>query len=338
MSDGNRPTHTREECDEDGNVRARWHVYVKDGEDVAHGEFELFHPNGMRAEQRFYEDGEPAGVWAMWDNLGRELRKGPPLEYGDAAAPEPSEEDWRQPLVEDDPDRPRLPWHEYSIEFGIVMLVGWLVNFLVAVVSQGFLGAPEEFATITERSDISFIIGEVPAMGSSLQVFLVLLWIIWKSDLSWQDVGLVKPKFLYFAVLGTVLAAVSLYVDVALFKLFDPPEPPVWFVYPVKPFFWNVLVVSLLLNSLAEELVWRGYVLKRLTQMSGSKLFALGLSTVLFASYHVYQGFENMMLVIPFGLLMGASVLVTRRLWPAVVAHTIYNFVLYTALGDWLFA
>lgn len=327
--------HRREEYDDDDNLVGRWSVYVKDGVDVLHGEYELFHANGLRAERRFYEHGAPAGVWSMWDETGRELSKGRPPDPGDEEIDEPSEEDWKQPVIDESAGR-RLPWREYLIEFSVVMALGWLVFFVAAVVSQGYLVSPEDWVTSVEYDDFAFITFEVPTMGMLVQILIPLLWIIWKSDLSWRDVGMVRPRFSTFLLLGAGLGAATLLIDAVLIFITRPPEPPGYYAMPVGAFLWGVLVVSLILNSLVEEIVWRGYALKRLTQMSGSRLFALLMSSALFASYHIYQGFENMLLAFPTGVVYGAAVLITRRIWPVVVAHTVHNVVLYTSLGDWL--
>ena len=90
-----------------------------------------------------------------------------------------------------------------------------------------------------------------------------------------------------------------------------------------------LLVPMLFVNSLAEELVTRAYLITRLEQLTSSPWKALALSTALFASYHCYQGVAGMTGCAMIGLVFGAVFVYLRRLWPLVIAHTIYNLGLY---------
>ena len=59
---------------------------------------------------------------------------------------------------------------------------------------------------------------------------------------------------------------------------------------------------------------------------------AVGLCSLLFASYHIYHGPIALLDIAVFGLVFGIWTHKARSIWPAVVAHTAYN------LYVWIYA
>jgi membrane protease YdiL (CAAX protease family) len=80
-------------------------------------------------------------------------------------------------------------------------------------------------------------------------------------------------------------------------------------------------------NSFAEELVMRGYLIRRFQQLFRSTWLALLFTTVLFAGYHCYQGAFGVVNALVTGFTYGGAYCLCRRLWPVVVAHTLVNCV-----------
>lgn len=83
-----------------------------------------------------------------------------------------------------------------------------------------------------------------------------------------------------------------------------------------------------ILNSLYEELFVTGYVVARLEPLRGA-VFALNASVALRMSYHLYQGFQGVISIIPLGLLFAGFFVYTRRLWPLMVGHGTINFIYF---------
>jgi membrane protease YdiL (CAAX protease family) len=94
---------------------------------------------------------------------------------------------------------------------------------------------------------------------------------------------------------------------------------------------WTVLIcfVGLTANSIAEELSMRCYLIPRFEDLFKSPAIAIVLSSVLFASYHMHQGTENLVAVFFTGVVYGVFFCVFRRLWPLVIAHTASNMMVY---------
>jgi len=85
------------------------------------------------------------------------------------------------------------------------------------------------------------------------------------------------------------------------------------------------------MNGFAEELVMRGYLIPRFERLLNSTWGSLLLTTVLFATYHCYQGPSGVVNALEFGLIYGSAFCVFRRVWPLALAHAVSNFLNYAA-------
>jgi membrane protease YdiL (CAAX protease family) len=103
-----------------------------------------------------------------------------------------------------------------------------------------------------------------------------------------------------------------------------------------------VLLLAALQNSLLEEIVVVGYLLRRLEQLGASVRTAVVLSALLRGTYHVYQGFGAFVGNAVMGVVFALAYRRWGRLGPLVVAHTLLDvvaFVGYTYLAgrvSWL--
>ncbi len=71
----------------------------------------------------------------------------------------------------------------------------------------------------------------------------------------------------------------------------------------------------------AEELVFRGYLLRELRAMTGSAAAGAVLQAAVFGIAHGYQGVRSVLSITLFGLLFGAFALRARSLRPGMLAH-----------------
>ncbi|MGI5354002.1 CPBP family intramembrane glutamic endopeptidase [Streptomyces sp. CA-252508] len=98
--------------------------------------------------------------------------------------------------------------------------------------------------------------------------------------------------------------------------------PDVWWKYPV-------LILSAVQNSVLEEVIVVGYLLRRLDQLGWSPVAALVASSVLRGSYHLYQGIGGFI----GNMVMGAVFVLLYRRWgrvgPLVVAHALLDIVAF---------
>jgi membrane protease YdiL (CAAX protease family) len=90
-----------------------------------------------------------------------------------------------------------------------------------------------------------------------------------------------------------------------------------------------LLLLACLAGGFAEELVMRGYLIARLERLLGSTWLPVLVTSVLFASYHLYQGVNPAIGHFASGLVYAVSFCFLRRLWPLCIAHALVNFLLY---------
>ncbi|MDP4014411.1 MAG: CPBP family intramembrane glutamic endopeptidase [Candidatus Nanopelagicales bacterium] len=98
-----------------------------------------------------------------------------------------------------------------------------------------------------------------------------------------------------------------------------------------------VLLLAAAENALLEEIVVLGYVIHRLMQSGVSARWAVVISAVVRAFYHLYQGIGGFVGNLVMGLLFGWLFLRWRRATPMIVAHFLIDavaFVGYAVLAD----
>jgi membrane protease YdiL (CAAX protease family) len=98
--------------------------------------------------------------------------------------------------------------------------------------------------------------------------------------------------------------------------------PGVWWAVPV-------LVLSAVQNSLLEEIVVVGYLIRRLDQLGLPAWGSIGLSAVLRGAYHLYQGFGGFLGNLVMGVVFGAAYRRWGRVAPLAVAHTLLDVVAF---------
>ncbi len=94
-----------------------------------------------------------------------------------------------------------------------------------------------------------------------------------------------------------------------------PYQPPSGIL---EIFLWILLSVS---AGICEELVFRGYLQQQFRAATRSIVAAVVLQGVLFGLLHTYQGWKQVMVIIPLGILYGALVAWRRNLRASMIAH-----------------
>ncbi|MFG3249998.1 CPBP family intramembrane glutamic endopeptidase [Streptomyces sp. NPDC048187] len=150
----------------------------------------------------------------------------------------------------------------------------------------------------------------------------------------WPDLG---RGAALAAVIGSTGIAFYLAARGLGFNLTVVPEalPDVWWKYPV-------LILSAVQNSVLEEVIVVGYLLRRLDQLGWGAGASLAASSVLRGSYHLYQGIGGFV----GNMVMGVVFVHLYRRWgrvgPLVVAHSLLDIGAFVGYGllagkvDWL--
>ena len=244
-----------------------------------------------------------------------------------------------KPLLSDVIDPPEIPRNDLAppppvplwrriAEMAAVLCLGFF-PFLISALWPG-----------GEEASDGFLADESYRILYDIQIIVPLLYIFWRSDISWAGFGIGKPEFLADTTLTLILVALAWTTGTILTNMVAPDVVDPDLVDPAADDFlgpsggleYAVLLVSLTTNSIVEEFVIRAYLITRLKSFGLHAGLALIISAAMFASYHVYQGYWTLVPHFYFGLLLGLAFVLTRRIWPLVVAHTIYNVLAYVAV------
>lgn len=166
----------------------------------------------------------------------------------------------------------------------------------------------------------------------SLSVVIPLLAIMaWSKD-PWQSFGIVRPRWIVDVVVGCGLWGVAIVTYLLVLCLLpssmlevSPSRETVLRVGPQGTAGFFLLLVASVVNGFAEELLMRAYLIVRLERLLASTWAAVAVTTVLFASYHIYQGPAATISVAAIGLLFAVSFCLFRRLWPLCIAHAVFD-------------
>ncbi len=88
-------------------------------------------------------------------------------------------------------------------------------------------------------------------------------------------------------------------------------------------------VVMFVSTGLAEELIFRGIMLRRAMELLGSKKGILFVTCVFSAMHIFYRNPLDLTFVFCVGLLYAGFVVRTKNLWGAIMSHTLANVILY---------
>lgn len=143
----------------------------------------------------------------------------------------------------------------------------------------------------------------------------------WRRDDLSREVGvglaLVIPFVLFQAALALVLRMLG---------MLDGEPPAVPFLLPAGGPEFALGVVLVAIVAVAEETVFRGYLLLRLRSLTGGTAAAVVLSSVIFALGHGYQGIAGTIAVGCIGALLAIVYLWRGSIVAPVVLHFVQNF------------
>ncbi len=179
---------------------------------------------------------------------------------------------------------------------------------------------------------LQFLIMAVP------QILLLLYVLRLRAESSgetfrdnWASFGLLPPRpvdllyalvifagiFALLLIIGLILAllpwgAEAVFSEGFRWKLRDPRLIP-------------VVLLFCLVTGYREELFFRSYLLTRFSRLSLPVAAGIGMSTLLFASGHVYQGLAGFAVAAVQGLYFSILFVRLKNIHPLAIAHGLYN-------------
>lgn len=201
-----------------------------------------------------------------------------------------------------------------------------VVFFLVLLPWMGFtaIGAPSE--------DLSFPLVAATVMLHDVALTALVLYFVWRTGEGIGAVGWLRAGAGREALIGIALF-VPLFLGIGLIEALlrsagfaEPIEPPDYLL-PRGGSEYVIAIAMLLVVAVSEETVFRGYLLRRFSQISGSRVAAVVISSVIFALGHGYQGSLGIIAVGIIGLAFAIVYLNRGSLVAPMVMHFIQNFI-----------
>lgn len=178
-----------------------------------------------------------------------------------------------------------------------------------------------------ELSFVSVATASIVRDLALLALVLYFLWangeplrsIGWRAEHPWREVGvgvaLFVPLYLAVGLLGTLLQQAGL----------SAMETPPAYLVPKGPGEYALAVVFLLVVSVSEESIFRGYLLLRLGALTGNVTAAVLLSALIFSLGHGYQGGAGVIAVGALGVLYALIYLWRGSLLAPMTLHFLQN-------------
>ncbi len=175
-----------------------------------------------------------------------------------------------------------------------------------------------------------------PAMAIStiirdLGILFLVLFLLHRNREPFKSIGLTfkngGDESLVGAMLFFPVYFFALMIQQILQKAgFWIPERAISFLSGPKDFAQLILGLFLMLTvAITEETIFRGYLIKRFQEFTGSKVSALFLSTAIFSLGHAYQGFAGVCIVSVLGLVYGLVFFWRGNLTAPIAMHFLQN-------------
>ena len=204
---------------------------------------------------------------------------------------------------------PVSPQRARLLELLGVLAVVWLPFAL-----ESWLGLVVRQLTVERQAMYT-----VAALGG----LCLIAYLVRRHGEPWSTLGFRRSRWWVEVAWAAVIVGLSwLLVYVVDFLVFFFRWPEATYEEP-----WQIPVavpLYLLIFAAWEEILYRGYVWTRIEQLTGSRFWALLVSTTLFTATHDY-GLRGLVDVFAFGLLYGALYWRGRRISRLILAHWGYN-------------
>jgi membrane protease YdiL (CAAX protease family) len=209
------------------------------------------------------------------------------------------------------------------LELGLVLLLAFSPGILgLLVLALGAAGSSE-----VEAELVPSVVAIVFELFLSWSPVLVIGYLLVRGREGWPGIGLTRFRAgdLGMGVLLWVASFVLVLVLVQLFQYFGQRE--VDFLTEGLPLWFRAVqaVLIAVTAGVTEEIVVRGYAQTRLEQLRVPTAAILLVPTALWGVLHVYQGVGAALTIFGLGLMYAWYYHRTRRLWPLILAHTLFD-------------
>ena len=249
------------------------------------------------------------------DRSGWEATTPPPAPPGGQRPERPD----RQPLPPA-PAAPRVLWLELALVLVLAFAPGALSLLVLAVGNNAQANGSEQLVPAIVSGLFSAFLSWSPV--------LLIAYLVIRSGEGMRGIGLGRFDPRNDGMVGLGLWVASFVLVLILAWIFSPlgqrdvdflpTELPLWFR-------WVDALVIAGTAGITEEVVVRGYAQTRLEQLKARTPVILLLPTALWGVLHLYQGASAALTIFCLGMLYAWYFYRTRRLWPIIIAHGLFD-------------
>jgi uncharacterized protein len=209
------------------------------------------------------------------------------------------------------------------LELGLVLVLA----FAPSVLGLLFLALGPQGTAPAQTQVLPSLISIVIELFLSWSPVLVIGFLLARNREGWSGIGLTRFSAGDLG-MGAVLWVASFILVLVLAQLFQYfGQREVDFLPEGLPLWFRALqaVLIAVTAGVTEEIVVRGYAQTRLEQLRAPAAVILLVPTALWAVLHVYQGLGAGLTIFGLGLMYAWYFQRTRRLWPLILAHILFD-------------
>jgi membrane protease YdiL (CAAX protease family) len=219
------------------------------------------------------------------------------------------------------PAAPRVLWLELGLVLLLAFAPGILSLLLTAIGSAGDNGS-------TSEQLLPAIVSGVFTLFLSWSPVLLIAYLLVRSGEGRQGIGLGRFDARADGLVGLGLWITSFVLVLVLARLFEPlGQNNVDFLPNELPLWFRIVEAFAIATTagVTEEVVVRGYAQTRLEQLKAPTAVILLLPTALWGMLHLYEGAGPALTIFCLGMLYAWYYHKTRRLWPLIIAHALFD-------------
>lgn len=164
-----------------------------------------------------------------------------------------------------------------------------------------------------------------------LGILFLVLFFLYRNREPFKSVGLTLKNGGEESLIGALLFFPVYFLAMLILQILQKfgfwiPEKATSFLNGPKDIVQLILGLTLMMIvAITEETIFRGYLIKRFQEFTGSKVSALFFSTAIFALGHAYQGFAGVCIVSVLGLVYGLIYFWRGNLIAPITMHFLQN-------------
>jgi membrane protease YdiL (CAAX protease family) len=218
------------------------------------------------------------------------------------------------------PAAPRVLW----LELGLVLLLAFAPGILSLLLTS--LGDISQNGPADQL--VPAIVSGIFTLFLSWSPVLLIAYLLIRSGEGPRGIGLGRFDVRADGLVGLGLWIASYVLVLILARVFEPlGQNQVDFLPTELPMWFRAVdaVVIAVTAGVTEETVVRGYAQTRLEQLKAPTAVILLLPTALWGLLHLYEGAGPALTIFCLGMLYAWYYHKTRRLWPIIIAHVLFD-------------